>query len=119
MADRLLFISWGTPVRGLEERTIEVFNEALGFYGGLQQEGRIESLEVVLLAPNGTLGGYIELRGSAAQLAAAREDPAFRRIIVDAGMVVDDLRLADGYCNEGVAEAMGIFQEALAGLPQR
>jgi hypothetical protein len=119
MADRLLFISWGQPVRGLEERSVEVFNEALGFYGRLQQEGRIESLEVVLLAPNGTLGGYIELRGSAAQLAAAREDPLFRRVMVDAGMIVDDLRVADGFCNEGVAEAMGIFQEALAGLPQR
>jgi hypothetical protein len=119
MADRLLLISWGTPVRGMEERSLEVFNEALGFYGRLQQEGRIESLDVVLLAPNGMLSGYIELRGSAAQLAAAREDPVFRRLLVDAGMVVDDLRLADGFCNEGVAEAMGIFQEALVGMPQR
>ena len=76
-------------------------------------------MEVVLLAPNATLNGYIELRGSAAQLAAAREDPVFRRLLVDASMVVNDLRLAEGYCNEGVAEAMGIFQEALAGLPQR
>jgi hypothetical protein len=119
MADRLLFISWSTPVHGMEERSLEVFNEALGFYGRLQQEGRIESMEVVLLAPNATLNGYIELRGSAAQLAAAREDMVFRRLLVDAGMVVTDLRIADGFCNEGVAEAMGIFQEAVAAVPQR
>ena len=53
MADRLLFISWGMPDHGMEERSLEVFNEALGYYGRLQQDGRIESIEVVLLAPNG------------------------------------------------------------------
>ena len=119
MADRLLFLSWGSPVRGMEERSVEVFNEALGYYGRLQQDGRIEAFEVVLLAPNGRLNGYMELRGTAAQLAAVREDVVFRRILVDATMIVDDLRMADGYCNEGVAEAMGIFQEAVAGVPQR
>ena len=59
------------------------------------------------------------MRGTAAQLATAREDAVFRRLLVDASMVVNDLRMAEGYCNEGVAEAMGIFQEAVAGVPQR
>lgn len=118
MADRLLFLSWGAPVRGREERSLEVFNEALGYYGRLQQDGRIDSFDVVLLTPNGGLAGYMMLRGSAAQLAAVREDMVFRRILVDAGMIVDELRMVDGYCNEGVAEAMGIYQEAIAGLPQ-
>ena len=118
MADRLLFISWGQPVRGLEERSLEVFNEALGYYGRLQQDGRLESFDVVLLAPNGGFDGYMELRGTAAQLAAVREDAVFRRLLVDAAMIVDDLRLTDGYCNEGIADAMGIYQEAIAGVPQ-
>lgn len=119
MADRLLFLSWGASVRGMEERSVEVFTEALGYYGRLQQEGRIEAFEVVLLTPNGGLDGYMELRGSAEQLAAVREDAVFRRLLVDAGLIVDDLRLADGFCNEGVAEAMGLYQEAIAGTPQR
>jgi hypothetical protein len=119
MADRVLFISWSAPVRGMEERSVEVFNEALGYYGRMQQDGHIESFEVVLLAPNGGLNGYIELRGSAAQLAAAREDTVFRRLLVEASMVVDGLRTIDGYCNEGIAEAMNLFQEAVAGVPQR
>jgi hypothetical protein len=119
MADRLLFLSWGTSVRGMEERSVEVFTEALGYYGRLQQEGRIDSFEVVLLAPNAGLDGYMELRGTAAQLAAVREDAVFRRLLIDAGLIVNDLRLVEGYCNEGVAEAMGLFQEAIAGTPQR
>ncbi len=64
MADRMLFIGWGTPVRGREERGLEVFNEAIGFYGRMQQEGRIERFDVVLLDPNAELNGYIELYGS-------------------------------------------------------
>ncbi len=43
----------------------------------------------------------------------------FRHLLVDAGLIVDDLRLVDGFCNEGVAEATGIYQEAIAGTPQR
>ena len=33
MADRILFITWKAPVRGLEERAVESFNEAIGLYG--------------------------------------------------------------------------------------
>jgi hypothetical protein len=51
MADRMLFTSWGTVVRGREERALEVFNDILGFYGRLQQEGKIESIDVALLEP--------------------------------------------------------------------
>jgi hypothetical protein len=28
MADRVMFISWGSPVHGREQRALEVFNEA-------------------------------------------------------------------------------------------
>jgi hypothetical protein len=119
MADRLLFISWGTPVRGREQRALEVFNEAVGLYGRLQQERRIESFSVVLLDPNGDLEGYIELEGTAAQLAEVRDNEEFRRILVDAALVVENLRLIDGFCNEGIAREMGLFQEALTRVPQR
>jgi len=58
MADRVLFISWGTAVRGREERGLEIFNEAVGILGRMQEEGRIEKFDVVLLDPNGELNGY-------------------------------------------------------------
>jgi hypothetical protein len=53
MADRILFIGWGAPVRGREERGLEVFDEAVGFYGRCQQDGRIEAFNVILLEPHG------------------------------------------------------------------
>src|SRR5882724_11283991 len=106
MADRLLFIGWSTPVRGREERGIEVFNEALGILGRMQQEGRIEKFDVVLLGPNGDLGGYMEVHGTAEQLMAVREDPEFERNTADASLIVDGLRHIDGYTDAGVAQQM-------------
>ncbi|HWD73798.1 MAG TPA: hypothetical protein VG371_01580 [Solirubrobacteraceae bacterium] len=119
MADRVLFISWSTPVRGREERGLEVFNEAVGLYGRMQQEGRIEGFDVVLLDPNGALNGYIELRGSAAQITQVRADQEFRRVTADAALIVDELRILDGYCNEGIARQMALYQEAVSRVPQK
>lgn len=118
MADRILFIGWGSPVRGREERALDVFNDALGLYGRLQQEGRIERFDVVLLGPNRDLNGYFELHGSVEQLADVREDEEFERVLTAAGLIVDDLSLIDGYANAGVARQIGLFQEAVAQVPQ-
>lgn len=119
MADRVLMISWGTPVRGAEERGLEVFNEALGLYGRMQQDGRIESFDVMLFEPNGAVSGCILVRGTAEQLTAAREDDEFRLSTINASLIVDDLRLIEGYANEGVARQMGVYQEAISRVPQR
>jgi hypothetical protein len=119
MADRVLFISWGTPVRGSEERGLEVFNGSLGLYGRMQQDGRIDAFDVMLFAPNGAINGCIQIRGSADQLAAVRQDEEFQRTLVDAALIVDDFRLIEGYANEGVAAQMALYQEAISKIPQR
>ncbi len=118
MADRVLHISWGTPIPGREERGLEVFNEVMGFYGRLQQEGRIESFDVALFAANSDLGGYIELYGTHQQLDAAQQDEEFQRFTLDASMVVTDLRIAEAYTNEAVAQEMARYQEAISKVPQ-
>jgi hypothetical protein len=118
MADRVLFIGWSTPVRGREERGLEVFNEAIGLCGRMQQEGRIERFDVVLLGPNAELNGYLEVHGSAEQIAAFRENEEFQRNTIDASLVVDGLRHIEGYTNEEVARQMTRYQESLARVPQ-
>src|ERR1700739_2052799 len=103
MADRMLLISWGSPVNGREERGLEVFNEALGLYGRMQQDGRIESFDVTLLNPNAGMNGVISLHGSSAQLGAIQEDAEYMRILMDAQLVVENLRVCSGYTGDGVA----------------
>jgi hypothetical protein len=119
MADRLLHISWADPARGMEERAVEVFNEALGILGRKQQEGKIERFDVVLLAPNGELGGYMHIVGSHEQIDALQEDEDFHRNVIEAQVCVDDLRHLEGYTNEGVARQMELYMEAVAKVHQR
>lgn len=118
MADRMLLITWGENIAGREERGLEVFNEAVGMYGRMQQDGRIESFDVAILTPNGKLDGFIAVRGSAEQLAAIQEDEEYQRNMVDASLIVHDLSVCVGYCNEGLAKQIGMYQEAVSRVPQ-
>src|SRR3954452_14419762 len=111
-------ISWGEPVRGREERALEVFNESVGLAGRMQQDGRIESFDVVLFNPNATSGGHLLLKGSAAQIAALNEDDEFTGNTIDASLTVEDLVHCMGYTNEGVAQQMARYQEAVGKVPQ-
>ena len=118
MADRMLFISWDHTIHGREERGLEVFNEAIGFYGRCQQEGRIERFDVALLMPAGGPDGYIALHGSADQLNALKSDEEFMRHTMDANLVVENLRVIDGWTGDGVAAQMALYIEAIAKVPQ-
>jgi hypothetical protein len=118
MADDVLVISWGEPVYGREERSLEVFNEAVGILGRMQQDGRIDKFDIVLLEPNGHMAGYMAVQGSAEQLAALRADDEFRRNTADASLIIQNLRHTMGVTNEGVAREMAMYQEAITSVPQ-
>jgi hypothetical protein len=118
MADRVLIISWGHPVRGREQHGLEVFDDAVGFYGELRDAGRIEDFDVMLLEPNGLMNGCMLLRGSHAQLDAVSEDERFRRLMVDASLIVEDLRTIDGYSAEGIGQTLPLYAEAVGRVPQ-
>ena len=118
MADRVVVISWGSPRPGREERGLEVFNEALGMYGQFQQDGRIESFDVVLLSPNASMNGYICLKGSADQLNAMKEDDDYRRVLTNAALVCEGVCATDGATDEGVADYIRVYQDSIARVPQ-
>ena len=119
MADRVLFVGWDEVVRGREERAVEVFNETVGLYGRLQQEGRIEKFDIVLLEPNASgMQGYFALHGTADQLHGVREDEEFRRSLIDASLIVDGMRTIAGMTNEGVAKEMANYSAAIQKVPQ-
>lgn len=114
MADRALFIGWGESVRGRERKSLEVFDESVQYWQRLQDEGRIESFEVALLAPHGgDLGGFALLRGSAEQLDAAQSDDDFARMIARAEMIVERLGVVRATLAEGLPTQLGHFQRAI------
>jgi hypothetical protein len=68
----------------------------------MQQDARIEKFDVVFLGPNAQLGGYVQLHGTADQLAAVGEDAEFQRNTIDAALCVDGLCHIDGFTNDRV-----------------
>jgi hypothetical protein len=117
MAEAGLFTGWGSPVRGREAKGLEVFNEAVSFYGKKQESGAIESFEVVFLAPHGgDLAGFILSRGSEEQIAALRADDEFQRVNARAGLVVERFGVVDAAVDEGIAGQVSVYQEAVGDL---
>lgn len=114
MADAGMFIGWGAPVRGREERGLEVFQEALALEATLQEEGAIESFEVVLLsAHGGGLAGFVLARGSQEQIAAVRQREDVMRLNTRAALIVEDFGVIDAFVNEGVAQQIEVYRDAV------
>jgi hypothetical protein len=117
MADRALFIGFGNPVRGREERAVQVFGEFVEMFGRMQSDGRIESMDVSLLDPHGgELGGFFMARGSDAQCAALVDDEEFRRAVIDAGLIVENLGVVPAVVGEAVGREMAMYGEAVGKL---
>jgi hypothetical protein len=119
MADRALFVGWGEPVRGREERAVEVFNEWVGMLGRKQSEGRIEGMDVTLLDPHGgELSGFFQIHGSVDQCAALQNDDEFRRAVLDASLIVEKFGVVPAVTGEGVSREMALYGEAISKVGQ-
>lgn len=114
MADAGLFIGWGEVARGREKEAVDLFNEILGYYGRLQEEGEIESFEPVFLEPHGgDLTGFVLLRGEPAKLAALRVSDEFTRYSIRAGLVVDSLGVVGADLAGRLQEQMAFYVEQI------
>ena len=119
MAGEALFLGWGPVVRGREQLALEVFQEAVAFYGKLQEEGQIERFEAYLLEPHGgDLDGFFLIHAERSALDAIRSSAEFQRLLVRAGSVIDNLGLVSAYSGEALGQQMAMFGEIAQELPQ-
>ena len=117
MADAALFIGWGQVVRGREKRALQVFNESVEYWGGLQGDGKIEDFEVVILTPHGgDLQGFALLRGSEGQVAALRADEEFQRRVARADLIIESQGVVDAAIGEGLARGLAQYQAEIDDL---
>ncbi len=113
MAGEALFLGWGPVVRGREQTSLKVFQETIAYYGRLQEEGKIESFEPVLIAPHGgDLGGFVLLRGERGKLDEIRSSEEFERAVTRAASVVDNVGVINAFTGEALGRALGRFQAA-------
>jgi len=117
MADSGIFVGFGVPVRGREQRAIEVFNEAFEYYARLQQGGEIESFEPVLLEPHGgELGGFFLLRGDKDKLARIRGSEEFERLMTRAQLIVENIGVVSAFLGERLMSEMSVFSQQVEEL---
>lgn len=91
MADWGIFFGWGNPVRGREMKSLEVFNEALQWWGGKQQSGEIESMTVGFLTPHGgDLNGFLLIRGDQQKLLQITSSAEFIQLNTKVGLIVEN-----------------------------
>lgn len=117
MAGEALFIGWGEVVRGREQKALDVFNESVAYWGKLQEDGTIDSFEVVLLAPHGgDLAGFALLKGDPDKLNQLRNDEGFQRQNARANLIIDGLGIVDAATGEALGQQLGIYQAQIGEL---
>ena len=104
-------------MHGREKRALEIFNEVVQYWGRLQKEGRIESFDVAILTPNGgDLGGFLLVRGTAAQIDSVRRSEEYQRLINRSQLIADHFRVADAFVDEGLAQIMSQYGDEVGKL---
>ena len=117
MADAGLFVGFGNPVHGREAQAIELFNETLGWYEQLQEEGEIESFEPVFLEPHGgDLNGFFFIRGDAEKLAALRVSEEFTQLTIRAALFVESIGVVGADTGERLQRQIAFYTEQIGAI---
>ena len=117
MAMGALFIGWGPAVRGREQKALEVFQEALQYYGRMQQQGEVQSFEPVALEPHGgDLAGFLLVKGDADKLARLRASDEFIALNTRALLVVENFGVVGAFVGDGLQGLFADFGKQAAAL---
>lgn len=115
MGNNIIFFGWNRPVPGREQMGAEHFQEFLGYLGGLQQSGSIESFDTVLLTPHGgDLNGFFLIRGDRAQLDAVAGSDEWLSHLTRGGLHLEGAGAVRGVINEGVMEWMNRWTQMIS-----
>jgi hypothetical protein len=112
MADFGLFVGFGYPVRGREQKAAQVFSEAVELWARWQQEGQIESWDAAFLEPHGgDLGGFFVLRGDRDAIARVRASDDLVRLSMRAQLTVENFGVVGLETGGRIQEQMGNFMQ--------
>ncbi|MCP9271385.1 hypothetical protein [Mycolicibacterium arenosum] len=118
MAETGFWVAWGIPTRGRERQALDLLKNTLtGYLDGLVRDGRIERFDTAILKPQSAeLGGFILVQGSKAQVAALRAEPDFEQWVMQVQLVADKVGIVEAWVGDGLAEAFGLYEDALRTL---
>jgi hypothetical protein len=117
VAKGALFVGWGPAVVGREQKALQVFQEAVQYYGRLQGAGEIDGFEAFALDPHGgELAGFLLLRGEQAKLAALLVNEEFVRLSGRAQLVVTNFGTVLAHTGEDMQRLFADFGKDAAEL---
>ncbi|MDD9267264.1 hypothetical protein ACFPES_09555 [Paenibacillus sp. GCM10023248] len=107
MAKGSLIVGWGEIIPGREKAAQATLNDAMQYCTRLQQEGKIDRFEVVVLEPHGSdLCGFVLITGDKETVAKLRTEEEFVSVIIGVQLVHRNVRVVGAYTG---AELRGLF----------
>ena len=114
MAEAALCTVWGDPIPGREKQALNVYNDAMQYWAGLQQKGEIERFDVsVLEFSGGDVTGLLVARGTAEQIEAVRHSKEYQHHITRGQLVASHVSVANAYVDEGLTQFIGWYQKVV------
>lgn len=116
MSSNVIFFGWNRSIPGREEMSAKHFQEFLGYLGGLQQKGAIDSFEPVFLSPHGgDLNGFFLIRGDNEALNALQASDEWLTHLTQGGQHLEGAGAVRGVTGELVMEWMERWSSLIAG----
>ena len=115
MANGAIIITWGTPVRGREMQSLDVFGRSLAYWDEKAKEGRIHGhREYFAISGNATQrAGTMVIEGDLDELGRLMVDPDNTRLLGEASMIVDNLdtQLCEANSDEAITNYVGVLND--------
>ena len=110
MADEALFLFWGYPPRGREDKALQVFMEWQAYGAELQQARKIAGFSVYAMRTGNltTRLGVTIVNGTRQQLDSIVGEPEWQRRIMHASLIVDNLEIVRGETGDSLMKNIEI-----------
>jgi uncharacterized protein (DUF2164 family) len=121
MAEAGFWVAWGIPTRGRERQALDLLKHSTTDYlERLVQDGRIERFDTAILKPQSTeLGGFVLIQGTQPQIDSLRGDHDFGLWVTQVQLVADKVGIVDAWVNQGITEAIDLYEGALERLDDK
>jgi hypothetical protein len=109
MTNAAVYIRWGRQIPGREGKSLEVFSQAVEYYGSLKSKGTLSDFRVYF-ATNGNLadfGGFMLLEGEVSKLRTVVDGEEYQSLMVKAHLVVDQLDIVHLSTGDEIQKTLG------------
>jgi len=114
MSSNVMLFGWNRPIPGREKISAQHFAEFVQYLGGLQQNGAIQSFEIVFLDTHGgDLNGFFLIKGESAKLDTLVATTEWITHITRAALHLDGSGVVRGVTGDAVMERMQLWTSVI------